>query len=274
MILNKIPAIRLLSLLISAGIFLTAAGQSTDNSRPVTSYYNLEVGGAKTVATYLSPIHYHGTEWKASGYWWKALPFSPEHSVMTFDAGIYGGRMLNPAGTASMLNAGAEFKFGMAYRTLLPYGLDLTAGGYAGVEGGAMWLMRNSNNPVEAQVFAGIGAQASLSYTIKIGKLPVLISDRVSLPLAGAFFSPAYGETYYEIYIGNHKNLVHFGYPGNRFGIDNLIGFTLDFGRTAMQIGYRYRFQNEEACNLVTRKHSHAIVIGVVPGGLKKSTDK
>ena len=96
----------------------------------------------------------------------------------------------------------------------------------------------------------------------------MIISERVQFPLLGAFFSPGYGETFYEIYIGNHKNLIHCGWWGNNFGIGNLLSLKLDFGRTAMEIGYRYDYRSSFANNLVLRTAANNFVIGVIPGGL------
>lgn len=108
----------------------------------------------------------------------------------------------------------------------------------------------------------------SVSKHFLIGKLPILVADRVRIPFAGVFFCPGYGETYYEIYLGNHKGLVHAGWWGNNFRIDNLLSFTLDFGRTAMEIGYRVNAYNQWANNLNTKIITNSFVIGVLPGGI------
>lgn len=244
------------------------ADTDTSSSRPVTGIYSLETGGRHDVATYLSPLHYHGVIYYASGFWSKALPFAPERCVMSFEGRLGGANMLNPAGTAAMIDVEGLFRYGMGWRTRLPYGITVGAGGYAGLEGGAMWLMRNSNNPVQLRLWAGIGAQGYISYVFRIGRLPVLAADRVCMPLAGCFFCQEYGETLYEVYLGNRKGLAHFGWPGNRVGVENHMSLTLDFGKTAMSIGYRYAFQNEEANSLVTRTSTHTFTIGVIPGGI------
>ena len=250
----------------------TAAPTTSDSisseSRPVTGVYSLELGALRTTATYLSPLHYHGTLLGANGRWDKTLPGHGNAMTMNLEGEVRFSRMLNPAGTASMMNVQTGFNFGLDWRHRLPYSLQLRIGGYYGIEGGAMWLFRNSNNPVEALFYTGVGASASLSWKSHIGRLPILLADRVRLPLAGVFFSPAYGESYYEIYLGNHDGLAHFGWPGNRFGIENYMSLTLDFGRTAMEIGYRFGMQNQEASHLVTREWSHTLSIGVIPGGI------
>ncbi|MDE6027803.1 MAG: DUF3316 domain-containing protein, partial [Muribaculaceae bacterium] len=163
---------------------------------------------------------------------------------------------------------------GTGYRWKLPNNIQLAAGCLLDINGGALYLMRNGNNPVTALAYAGIDMDCSASYHFNIGKLPVLITDRVQLPTIGAFFAPQYGETFYEIYLGNRAGLAHCGWWGNNFGIDNLLSVKLDFGRTAMEIGYRYDYRSSYANHIVTRTSLNSFVIGVIPQGLglKKKT--
>lgn len=237
-------------------------------SRPVTSTYSLAAGRQHVQATYLSPIKYSGTALSARGLWSKAMPFNPESAVMHFDADMTFSDLLNPAETAKMIGLNAKFGWGMSWRKRMAGGWQVTAGGSVDLNGGAYYLLRNGNNPVEAIARAGIGGVASVSKTLKIGRLPILVWDRVKLPVTGVFFSPSYGETYYEIYLGNHKGLVHGGWFGNNFCLGNTLTATLDFGRTAMTVGYAFDAMNQWACNLNTRVITHQFVIGVIPGGL------
>lgn len=237
-------------------------------SRPVTSTYALEFGHRDVLATYLSPLHYTGKTIALSGSWSKAMPFSPEKAVMHFDASLAFSSLLNPAQTAKMIGLNGAFSWGMSWRKRLPAEFCMTLGGTAGLEGGVYYLLRNGNNPVEAIVNASLAARATVSRPLRIGRLPVLLRDEMSLPFFSVFFSPQYGETYYEIYLGNHKNLVHAGWWGNNFRFGNLLSATLDFGRTALTIGYRYDAYTQWACNLNTKIATHSFMIGVVPGGI------
>lgn len=236
--------------------------------RPVTGSYALEIGESRALSTYLSPLRYKGKVFAASGEWMKAFQKRPESWIMRFDASGQWLSMLNPAGTASMLGAQFHFGWGMSWRKELIEGLQIAAGPGISSNGGLLYLARNGNNPVAANASFGLTLNASLSYRMKIGKLPLVISDRASLPSLEGFFSPEYGETYYEIYLGNHKGLAHCGWWGNHFGIDNLLSVDLDFGRTAMRIGYHYSLTSSYVCDINSRLQTHTFVIGVIPGGL------
>lgn len=245
-----------------------------DYSRPVTGIYSIEIGHKNLLATYLSPLKYTGTTYSFSGEWMKAMPFNPEHAVMRFSGDASFSNLLNPAKTARMIGLEGGFSWGMAWRTMIPADIQLTVGGEINLTGGAYYLLRNGNNPVQAMANASLGIVASLGRPFKLGSLPILVRDFVSIPSVGAFFAPEYGETYYEIYLGNHKGLAHAGWWGNNFRIDNLLSLTFDFGRTAATIGYRFNATTQWANSLNTKIYTHSIVIGVIPGGigLKKSS--
>ena len=237
-------------------------------SRPVTGTYGLETGAISALSTYLSPLTYKGTSYGIYGDWSKAMPFSPENAVMDFSFSSSMGRMENPAHTALMLDLDIDLHWGMAWRKRLPYRLQFTAGGASGIQGGMLWLPRNSNNPVAARAYADVSLTVGISWHTRIGRLPILIADNARMPIAGCFFSPGYGETYYEIYLGNHNGLAHFGWPGNHFTLSNLLSISLDFGRTAMEVGYRFQADTSWKNHINTHLFRHLFVIGVIPGGL------
>ena len=266
---NKILAILLALPSIAFSFNEEAPDSLSEVSRPVTQIYNLEAGGVRILDTYLSPLYYSGYSLALSGVWTKALPaHNPRRLTMRFDASLRADFTDNPGRTASMYALEADFSWGLARRWKLPYGLQLTAGGSAGVEAGVIYLPRNGNNPASALASFDIAAKASLSRVISLGKVPVLLSENISIPSFSLFFSPQYGEPYYEIYLGNHSGLIHAGWWGNHFGIDNLIAADMDFGSTALRIGYHFRVRSSFVCQTNISRTSHAFVIGVIPHGL------
>lgn len=240
---------------------------------PVTSVYALEFGGASVIDTYLSPLKYTGSTTAVSGLWRKAMPFDPQRWVMDFDADLRFATVTNPSKLSSELLLSAGFDWGMNRRWKLPYDIQLSAGASAGFDAGIIYNPKNGNNPASAKFSLDLSLQAAISKRLTLGRLPVVISDRVSLPTLSAFFSPHFGESYYEIYLGNHAGLAHCGWWGNHFCIDNLLAADLDFGKTAMRVGYRFNVRSSYVCDLNTQIVSHAFVIGIIPHGLglKKS---
>lgn len=225
--------------------------------------YALEAGAAKDISTYLSPLYYKGTEYALSGSWTRPFHFCRDKVMMRFEADIRFSSMDNPSKTASMLGATARFNWGLAAYWNLSEHWRVSIGGAVDFYGGALWLMRNGNNPVTAMANVGINATASASYKFKMGKLPVTIDDYVSVPTLSAFFCPGYGESYYEIYLGNHKNLAHFGWWGNAIGVNNLLSATLQLGKYSLLVGYRLNLRTFNANNLDTRVLGNSAVLGI-----------
>ena len=241
----------------------------SETSRPVTGCYSLEFGRRSVVSQYLAPVTYAGTRYAVSGRWEKCMPFAPQSAMMAFEAHVDGAlSLLNPRQNSSMQAIDADFAWNMRGWWRLPQGFAVSAGGGLEVEAGALALLKNINNPVSVNVAAAVEAAASVSWTHRFWRVPTVVTLNLRTPLLGAFYMPGYGETYYEMYLGNHAGLVHCGWPGNRRKVNLHLGIRLDLGRTAMELGYRLDWQRASANNLVYRSSTNAFTIGVIPGGL------
>lgn len=222
-------------------------------SRPVTTSIGIEIGGGFAYSSYLSPLEYSGQSYALSGVWSKDFQRWSDRCVMRFEAEATILDMLNPSRSQSMTGVTAHFGWGLLWRKYLNSKCQLTAGPMLDLYGGALYRAANSNNPVSAIAYVGIDGAASLSYTFSIGSMPVRVEDYVSVPTAGAFFMPQYGESYYEIYLGNRRGLVHFGWFGNAIGVNNRLSATLKLGRTSLTVGTTFRFRNWSANGLRMR---------------------
>lgn len=247
----------------------SSAGNIRQLPRPVTGSYSLEIGRRSAVSTYLGPVAYAGTVYGASGRWSKAMPFAPDRAMMEFEARLEGGlSLLNPRQNSSMQSFDAGFAWNMRAWWKLPEGFSLSVGGGPEIGAGALALLKNSNNPVSVNVAASISAAASASWSHTFGRLPVVATLNLRTPLLGLFYMPGYGETYYEMYLGNHSGIIHCGWPGNQRKLAMHLNVRLDFGRTAMEVGYRMDWLRNSANHLVYRTMTNAFTIGVIPGGL------
>lgn len=231
--------------------------------RPVTSAYTFEIGGARLTDTYLTPLRYTG--WNASIQYERlqAMKFSPEKWIMQLRAGVTIDGTENPDGNASMWNAAFHFDWGMMHRWKMTKKLTLALGGSTGIDIGCLYSSRNGNNPASAKAAWTVNLTAMASYRLKIGSLPVTLRYQPSLPLTGIFFSPDYGELYYEIYLGDHSGLVHPAWWGNYFSLENLLTADLHFGNTCLRLGYRGNILSTEVNNLNTQIITNSFVIGI-----------
>lgn len=238
--------------------------QEHDTLRPVLSAYTMEIGSSHIADTYLSPLRHSGWNIALNYERMQAMRFDPERWVMDLEGRLALERTLNnPARNAPMWDIDFRLGWGMSRRFRLNQRWSIHAGGFTDIEAGAIYKPRNSNNPVAAKAAWTVGATASAVLNATVFKLPVCLRYRVSMPLTGVFFSPDYGELYYEIYLGNHSGLAHCAWPGNYFRLDNLLAADLRFGSTILRVGYSGRYFSSKSQGLVTRKSSHCLVLGV-----------
>ena len=164
-----------------------------------------------------------------------------------------------------MWDLGLELQWGMMRRWSVDgvSGLQLYAGGATTLDVGALYLSRNGNNPVSAKAAWTVGLTGAAVYNFKISRLPVCLRYQPVLPVTGAFFSPDYGELYYEIYLGNRDNLAHAAWFGNYFRLNNLLTADLRLGSTNLRLGYRGDILSTKENNIVTRRITHTLIIGV-----------
>lgn len=263
--IRKILAIISLCVCATYSVETRAAVNDSVKSRPVTSVYAFEIGGTHDLSTYLSPLFYNGLDMAVSGIWTKDFQRWPDRCVMRFEADLDFHSAKNPAGTAMMYGLSAYFGWGLSWRMRFMRDWQVTVGPMLDIYGGAMYLARNGNNPVNAMAFAGFDVAASLSYKFKMGRVPCRVDDEIRVPTLGAFFCPGYGETYYEIYLGNRSDLVHFGWWDNAAGVNNLLSLRMQLGRTGLMLGYRLDLRTFHANHLQTQQLRNAFVIGIIP---------
>ena len=233
--------------------------------RPVTSIFSADIGGSHLLDTYLSPLHNSGMHVGMAWEHFQATGFSPENWVRQLELSVAYERNNSPAGNHhfhSLIGQG-RWSLMRRWRGVGTPELQLMAGGMTALRGGIIYAPQNSNNVVSARVQWNVGLSGMAVYNCRIGRLPVTLSYQASIPVAGAFYSPEYGESYYEMYVGNHSGLVHFGWWGNRFDMENLVAADLHLGTTVLRLGYRNRFSTSWVSNLSTRERYHAVVIGL-----------
>lgn len=249
--------------------------------RPVNSAFTFDIGGAHILDTYLTPIKYSGLGMRIGYERLQTMKFSPFKWVSQMDAGVEYQKVQNPVGNHTMHSLIVEYTWGMMHRWYMDCvpGLQLMAGGGTRFRGGVIYNANNSNNPVSAKIHWSVNLQGMAVYNTRLGRLPVTFRYEASLPFVGVFFSPEYGQSFYEIYLGDRDNIVHCGWWGNRFDMRNLLAVDLHFGRTSLRIGYRGQIETSYVNNLNYHFFTHSAVIGVSgewltlrPG--KKMSDK
>lgn len=234
-----------------------------DVARPVDAMFSLDVGQARVKDTYLTPITYSGTHLRLEYSAMQATGFSPEKWVRHLEVGAEYDNVENLAHNNTMHSVMAGGHWSLMRRWRLDRGLQLMAGGMVTARGGAIYNGSNSNNICSVKVHAGVGVAGAAVLPVHMGRLPVTLSWQVNIPVVGAFYSPDYDESYYEIYVGNHSGLVHPAWWGNRFEANSMLGADLHLGNTILRVGYRLHQESSHINNLDTRLSSHSFVLGL-----------
>ena len=231
--------------------------------RPIAGSYMLQFGSSQLEDTYLTPLKYKGTRFGLACECSQAMKFSPENWIMRFDLDLNFAYDKNPAKTATMVDLFLTADWNMMRRWRLPYSLSAGVGGGPQLTVGALYRISSGNNPVSAKVSATLNATGFVAWNCKLGRLPITLRYQATLPVIGAFFSPDYGELYYQIYLGDRKRLVHPAVWGKYFFLDNLVTADLHLGNVSLRLGYRGRIFSSKVSGIISNDFSHSLVIGV-----------
>ena len=253
----------ILTIAIAAAALVSRAGDSINVVRPVLSAYTVEIGSSHLTDTYLTPLKYDGWHVALDYDRYQAMRFSPDYWTMRLHGTLGLDRGDNHARNATMWSIMLSLDWGMMRKFRPLPDLTLAVGGSTGIDVGCLYNARNGNNPASAKAAWTVNLTGYASWRLKLGRLPVTLMYQPTLPVTGIFFSPDYGELYYEIYLGDHDNLVHGAWWGNYFLLDNRLTADLHLGATALRLGYHGKIFSSRVSNITTNIFTHAFVVGV-----------
>lgn len=259
--------ILVLMLLVACGWQCAWAQDATSEKplRPVATMFTAQYGHASVLDTYLSPVRYGGHAMSLGYEAQQATGFAPERWTRQLSLAVDYDYTHNPAGNHSMHGLMVDARWGMMHKwsDVFTPNLQFQVGGMTQFRGGVLYNAYNSNNVVSARIHWNVGAMAQAIYNTRIKRLPITLRYQASLPVAGVFFAPDYDEAYYEIYLGNRKNLAHLGWWGNRFDLDHMLSADLHLGNTIVRVGYRNRISTSWINHISTLEMNHYVVIGI-----------
>ena len=214
--------------------------------------------------TYLSPLDYRGPQ----------LSFLRETLHLTRRAG---GRLSfqsflqgalsyteNRPSTACDWGGRLGYDAGWHYHWHLAHGLQLMAGGMVGTDIGFLYNDRNRNNPAQARLNADVSASAALRYTLHLRRLPLVLRYQARLPLAGLMFSPAYGQSYYEISQGSRDHNVVPTCPVNALSLWQTVAIDIPMRRYTLRLVYLDDIRQSHVNHIKVHDISRQLMVGVV----------
>ena len=143
------------------------------------------IGHTNILDTYLSPMEYTGAELR--------ILRENRRGTKNMEGNVYRQSLFqanvsmleNKAGTGSELSFLANWNLAYHYRFQMNESLQLFAGPNLDLNGGMVYNLRNSNNPVNAKAYAKLGASGMAIYHFHIKEHPFILRYQLNVPLFG-----------------------------------------------------------------------------------------
>ena len=227
------------------------------------SLFTIDAGYASIHDSYLTPITYDGLD---LGLAFEVMrPVRHDTWLWQLQVGADYNYVENDARNNDLHKVMGDITFDMQrhWNLSMKRRFSLSVGPMTQLRAGIIYDAVNSNNPVSLRAHWNVGITGMASTDTHLWRVPVILRYRAQLPVAGVFFAPEYDESYYEIYLGNRRNLAHLGWWGNRFDMTNYLGADLNLGKTILRVGYRSRLEHWSVNHLKVHDVSHSLVLGL-----------
>ncbi len=241
-----------------------AVAQSDANRYTMRSNM-IGIGGVNRLETYLSPFEYTGTE----------LCFLHESMRLTkkmdgrvstqqfFEGNFSISR--SPSHDASYLAGDFDWRIAWHYNWRPLQNLRVLAGVQTGASIGAVYNTRNGNNPAQAKLSADIAASAMAIYRFALLRRTFSARWQFDMPLVGLMFSPAFGQSYYEMFsLGHYDHNICATWLGNAPTFRNLLTLDAPIGAGTLRLGWRCDIRQSHVNHLKSHTWSNVFMIGYV----------
>ncbi len=251
------------SVLLSAAV--SAQKNDAKPLRPVTAATTVSIGGGKIYDTYLSPVKYGGQSFGIHHERMRVSRFGGNRLTSQHLLSAEAEHAENPAGNHTMWGASFDYTYGMFYRFSSGVSdLNVLAGAQLDSRFGVAYNAHNSNNPANAKGDINFQLSGMAIYRWSIKGFPVTLRYQASVAMAGVFFCPEYGQSYYEIFsLGDTGGIVHFGSLHNQFNMQNLLTVDIPVNTWFVRIGYRNDIRTFRENHLRSQIYTNSFVVGM-----------
>lgn len=251
-------------LCIWMGLFCSVVSQ--ENSSPLTTVTPVNqstlfgIGKAFLTDSYLSPLKYSGISMslmhdriKGTSYFNNKLLLQQQFLIQT-------AITKNPTASASEYYGNIDYRLTGFYPLFTTSQLRVYGGGGLNAALGGIYNVRNSNNPGSLKVSTNLALSAMAIYNWKI----LTFRWQMGTPIAGVFFSPEYGHSYYEIFsLGNDNGTIHFGSLHNYRALRNYFSIDVPLQKLTFRAAYLGDYYHTNVNELTTTIVSHQFMIGL-----------
>lgn len=223
------------------------------------------LGHANVYDTYLSPQEYKGIEFRISRESMQTSKhFDGNVSIQNFfQSNIsYTSNRVDDNNTIAFH---FNWNHGWHYNFRLAHNLKVALGGVGDFNGGIVYNLRNSNNPASARAYINLAASGIVYWDFRIKSQPFTLRYQANVPFIGVFFSPHYGQSYYEIFtLGNYSGVFKLTSLHNQPSLRQFISLDIPFSYHKLRFSYICDIQQSKVNQLRTHAYGHAFMIGFV----------
>lgn len=232
----------------------------------------LIIGTANSLDTYLSPLTYRGTELRFTS---QTVHNRKERNwTHTLTHGLRLARETMRTNDGVRLEGGYDFSCSwqrkIVNRTVGYWGrLMVTAGAGVDATVGFRYNAQNSNNPAQAEAAVCFTPAMAADWRFflvspKRGRRRALgLRYEAAVPLVGMMFSPAFGQSYYEIFSrGNYDHNLCTIWVGNAPSLRQRLLFNFKLLKRHFFIGYEGDYRQARVNDIKYHRYTNAAVLG------------
>lgn len=228
------------------------------------------IGSANMYDTYLSPLEYKGFsihlmyEQMRHTTWFNYKFYKQQIFELDFSKGD------NPAKNATEYWALANYRIGGHYSLYNTDAFRFGVGGLWDINAGVLYNERNGNNPATARGYTNLNLSLTASYKFKW----FAVRWQMDTPFMGMLFSPRYGQSYYEISLGNSVGVVNFASLHNQRALRNYLTVDVPIHKYTIRIGYLGSWYQTKVHDIQTHHYTNSFVIGFPIESVKRPREK
>ncbi len=237
---------------------------------PVNKATLVGVGHINLYDTYLSPLEYTGWAVRVLNERTKQLSWFDKRFTSQQTIELEFASTESSAKNVNQYWLLFAYSWGGHYKLYNDEKFRFSAGAIWNTSAGVLYNERNSNNPASARAYSNINLSAIGFYRYR----DFTFRWQLDTPVSGILFSPHYGQSYYEISLGNSVGVANFASLHNQRALRNYMTVDFPVDRLTLRIGYLGSFYQTKIHSLQTHTYSNSFVIGIVSESLNLSGNK